>query len=322
MKKTISINISSTPFFIDEDAYQELKKYLKKLEDWFKGKDGGREVIDDIELRLSELFRDRINPKTEVITLVMVKEVIEIMGQPEEFIPDDSESFYSKDSQDEPVDEGYKYKRPKKFYRDMDNKVFGGICSGLAAYLNIDPVIIRILYILLSVGSFGLMLVIYIVLWLVVPVAVTPAQKLEMRGENVTVSSIEKTVKKQFKNAKDQVGKMKDSDSYKKGEKFINSMSKTDKTVLIIVATVVGLLLLNFMFFGNPAALHFSHFRLPTMFYFSPGIFPLLLVLLVLGLIFRSAFKGFLILILTIIALLLLFKFTGMIFSFPHYMMP
>jgi len=177
MKKTFTINISGMVFHIEEDAYEILKKYMVNIKDHFCDTEDGEEIISDIEFRLSELFTEKNDDS--VITLNKVGNVIKIMGEPEVF---DEESIITK-------------KLKKRLYRDPEHKVISGVCGGLAAYFDTDPVIIRLTIILLSFISFGIVLLAYFMLWIMLPKAITTTQKLEMRGENVTVKNIEKFFK-------------------------------------------------------------------------------------------------------------------------------
>jgi len=178
MKKTFTINISGTVFHIDEDAYEVLKKYMVDIKEHFCNSEDGKEIVSDIEYRLSELFTEK--DEDSVITLEKVGNVVEIMGEPDVF------------EEDIIIPEKIK----KRLYRDPEHKIISGVCGGLAAYFETDPAIIRLITILLSFISFGLVLIAYFVLWIMVKKATTTIQKLEMRGENVTVKNIEKFIKK------------------------------------------------------------------------------------------------------------------------------
>ncbi len=302
MNKVISIHIASTHFFIDEDAYTLLQDYLQKLERWFSGKEGGKEIVSDIESRLSELFGERIVHKNSVLSIAIVRELIQIMGQPEDFTNETADS-----SKEENTYTQEKIK--KQWFRDMDNRVLGGVCSGIAAYLNLDPVWVRIVFALLPFLSFGAIVPIYIVLWIAVPPAHTTTQKMQMRGENITISNIEKSIKEEFEKVKEQFSKT--------GKKY----SQRDKNIFTIVAVVVGLLLLTRIFGWNMSFVHPMNFHFPFVLPFAGGLFPLIMILLILGLIFRHALKGFLIAIVVLIILSILIKlFSGMFFFTPWFM--
>ncbi len=318
MKKVATINISSQSFFIDEDAFDRLDGYLKKLGDWFRPKEGGKEIIADIESRIRELFEQKIEPSTGVITLPMVEEVIGIMGQPEDFEEDADAEEQTRTAPGSPP----LFTPPRRrLYRDVENSVLGGVCSGIAAYFNLDPVLVRIIFAILPFLSFGVIIPIYIVLWIAIPPAVTTAQKLEMRGENITISNIEKTIKEEYEEVKKKFGRFKESPTYKKGESYIRNLRKRDRTVLIIVGVVVFVLLL-----GRGLHLPFNYVSIPPMNlhfpFFSwhfPGLFTIVILLLVMGLIFKTAMKGFLWLIVILLVGAALIKLFGFIIPVAFY---
>ena len=301
MKKTVNINLSGRVFYIDDDAFARLRQYLDKLEKYFKNKEEGQEIINDIESRIAELLGEYISNKSGVITLNMVEDVISKMGQPEDFEDEESETTNSQSSYANTFN-----KTRKRLYRDVDNRVLGGVCSGIAAYLNTDPVFIRIAFAIFLILSFGTSIPIYIILWIVIPAAITTAQKLEMRGENVTINNIEKAIRNEYEDVKKQFSKVKESNAYKKGESWWNKFSKSDKTVITIVAIIGAIILfgnlINFDMF-HPNFIHHVNFPFGhiQMFHF-PGIVVFAFILLFIGLIFKSLFK----IIVYIIAFMLL----------------
>ena len=214
MKKTFTINISGSIFHIDEDAYEKLQRYLHMLNRHFGAEIEGQEILQDIEARISELFLEKTGNKVEVITDTMVDEVIARMGKPEDFMePGEGES--SEKVKAEPAPQEGEQKIRRRLYRDGDNRILGGVCSGMGAYFNIDPVILRIIFVLVLFMG-GASVLIYLILWIVVPKAKTTAQRLEMRGKEATVSNIEKSIKEEvnevgesynkFMNAKNEKG--------------------------------------------------------------------------------------------------------------------
>jgi phage shock protein PspC (stress-responsive transcriptional regulator) len=186
MKKTININLAGFVFYIDEDAYETLQKYLNNIRTYLGNTEGREEIIDDIESRVAELFSEK---QKQVITLVEVKEIIEVMGQPEDYMTE--EEF-----------EETTFQQPnKRLFRDPDNTVLGGVCSGVGHYLKIDAVWIRLIF--LAMLWSGLSILFYFVLWAIIPKAETTAQKLEMKGKAATLSNIEDYVRKGYENVKD-----------------------------------------------------------------------------------------------------------------------
>ncbi len=200
MKKTLTVNISGQVYHIDEDGFEVLQNYLVTLKNHFKNQDGGQEIIDDIELRIAELFGERISSFKQVITIEDVDEVIEQLGQPFEM---DSDQAKGEESTKGSSFEGEK--KHRRFYRDSDRKVIGGVCSGISSYFNIDPVIVRIVFLLLLVFG-GSSFWIYVILWIAIPEAKTTVEKLEMSGEPVNVDNIEKKIKSEFDGIKSRIG--------------------------------------------------------------------------------------------------------------------
>lgn len=157
MKKTLNINLGGVPFIIDEDACEVLKNYLDDIASRLAEPD--REIIGDVEARMAEIFRNELSLRAQVVDLAMVNRAIAVMGRPEE--------FGEKKRIDE-IRSACPPPRPRKLYRNMDDKIIGGVCSGIADYLGVDATLIRIITVLL-VFMGGLSLWIYIILWIVIP---------------------------------------------------------------------------------------------------------------------------------------------------------
>lgn len=187
MKITVSINLGGYSFNIDEDAYSELKRYLKNLELHFAGEESSLEILSDIETRMAELFRTKLTTYKQVITIADVNQVISVLGTPEDISDNDSTSARDKFSSP-----GY-----HRMYRDPDHRLIGGVCSGIGAYWNIDPLIIRIVFVALTLAG-GIGAMVYLILYIVLPEAKTTAQKIEMKGEPVNIHNITESVKKEF----------------------------------------------------------------------------------------------------------------------------
>jgi phage shock protein PspC (stress-responsive transcriptional regulator) len=194
MNKTVNINLAGIFFHIDEDAYLKLQRYLDAIKRSFTDSQGRSEIVSDIEARIAELFTERVQNTKQVIGNKEVEDVITIMGQPEDYLVDD-EIF-----EDEPQQKQYASKRSsnsKKLYRDTDNSYVGGVSSGLGHYFGIDALWIRLIWVLLIFGA-GTGVLLYILLWIFVPEAITTSEKLQMKGEQVNISNIEKKIKDGF----------------------------------------------------------------------------------------------------------------------------
>jgi phage shock protein PspC (stress-responsive transcriptional regulator) len=201
MKKTVSVNLNGQVFSIDEDAYGKLNEYLQNIEQHFANENERKEIIADIEARIAELLQDKVTEYKQVINIADVESVIEVMGNPNDFAGEENEN--QEQNQNQQYDQYVNYKRYRRMYRDSDNRVIGGVCSGLGAYWAFDPSILRVIFVVLAIfGGSGL--VIYLILWIVLPEAKTTVQKLEMRGEPVNVSNIGNFVKEEFEHVKNQ----------------------------------------------------------------------------------------------------------------------
>lgn len=176
MKEITRIHIAKIPYDIEISAKKDLEQYLHTLESY--GSDD--EIINDIEIRMTELLEERGIKKGGVITKKDVGALKEQLGEPSEIMSEGDMAI------GEPVIEP----GTKKLFRDTDSPVLGGVLSGIAYFFGISPVWTRLLFIILALASFGTAFLVYIVLWIAVPPAKTAADKLQMRGRPVTVQSI------------------------------------------------------------------------------------------------------------------------------------
>lgn len=241
MNKTVNINLAGIFFHIDEDAYQKLQRYLEAIKHSFTDPQGRDEIIADIEARIAELFNERVENNKQVIRIKEVDDVISIMGQPEDYLVDD-EIF-----EDEPQT-SFKRKTSvsRKLFRDTDNSYVGGVSSGLAHYFGIDTIWIRLAWILLVLGA-GTGVLLYILLWVLVPEAKTTAEKIMMTGEPVNISNIEKKIKDGFENVTETVSDVAKnvsnsvSDAAKKidFQKQGNKIKSSSKTFFDTIAEII-----------------------------------------------------------------------------------
>ena len=199
MNKTHTINISGIIFHIDEFAYEKLKSYLTTIRSYFKDSDGRDEIMTDIESRIAEIFSSKVNNAKQVILMEDVDEMIAIMGNPEVFKNEDASENNTQQKQTDISSE--KYTGRRRVFRDPDDKVLGGVCKGIANYFNFDVIWLRLAF-LISFAFFGTGFLLYLILWIIIPKANTTAEKLEMRGEKVNISNIEKTLKEEMEDLK------------------------------------------------------------------------------------------------------------------------
>ncbi|MGZ3929943.1 MAG: PspC domain-containing protein, partial [Bacteroidia bacterium] len=250
MNKTVTINISGIIFHIEEDAYEKLSKYLSTIKGYFSSTDGGSEIMSDIEARIAEMLQAKTSAVKQVVLMSDVDAVIETMGKPEEFAGEgehasgqtshtESQSAYSSHDTIK-----------KRLFRDPDNKAIGGVCSGIAAYFDVDIVWIRLaMFLLIFFG--GLSLWVYIILWIVIPEAKTTAEKLAMHGEKIDINNISRAVKEEAEQLKNRVSTY--SNNIRNSgapQNFFDKLGNFLKDLIIIVskffARLIGLVLLIF----------------------------------------------------------------------------
>lgn len=195
MKKTLTVNLGGTVFHIDEDAYRLLDNYLSNLKMHFRKDVGADEIVEDIERRISELFSEKLTAGSQVITIADVEEVIVRMGKPEDMETEGEGSASSSQGSAHTGSSSWSTTSVnRRLFRNPDDKMLGGVVSGLALYLGWDVTLLRLLLFVILICGYGTLIPVYIVCWLIIPEARTAAEKLSMRGKAVTVENIGKTV--------------------------------------------------------------------------------------------------------------------------------
>ena len=298
MNKTVNINLAGIFFHIDEDAYLKLQRYLEAIKRSFTDSEGRSEIISDIEARIAELFTERVKNTRQVIGNKEVDDVITIMGQPEDYLVDD-EIF-----DDEPKQQYGTNKHnttSRKLYRDTDNSYVGGVSSGLGHYFGIDTLWIRLIWILLIFGA-GTGVLLYILLWCLIPEAITTSEKIQMTGEQVNISNIEKKIKDGFDSVSTAVqnvdfkkhgDKIKEgfdtvSDSLQEGVKKVNLSQQGDR-IKSSSSSLFDTLGTIFMFFLN---IFSKFFGVILIFIGAATLISLLISLLSVNLLDSISFPG------------------------------
>ncbi|MFN4234962.1 MAG: PspC domain-containing protein [Bacteroidia bacterium] len=262
MKKTVTVNIGGAFFHVDEDAYDILKKYLETIRGYFINTPGCDEIMADIESRIAEMFKEMQNATKEVITIDDVNAVITTMGKPEDYIDSDSGQESKSNETENKTSTSNSFKN-KRIYRDPDNRVLGGVCSGIGAYFGIDPVWIRIAFVIMFF-AFGTGPFLYLILWIIIPKAKTTAEKLEMRGEPVTAENIGKTIREEMEGVKDSFNNLSNDLKSKKTQSQLQSginrvvdfMGKLLCLILNVAGKIIGVafiiaaLFLTILFFS------------------------------------------------------------------------
>jgi phage shock protein PspC (stress-responsive transcriptional regulator) len=179
MKKIININLSGRVIPIEDSAYEQLQGYIESLRRYFANEEGRDEIINDIESRIAELMSEKVRKGADSITDADVNEIANSMGRPEDFEAEEvkeqapssskaSTTMNSSFNQQETQSQAQP-KAKRGLYRDTSDKFIGGVCSGIAAYLNIDPAIVRLLFVIITIGGFGLAILAYVIMWIVLP---------------------------------------------------------------------------------------------------------------------------------------------------------
>lgn len=203
MNKTVTVNIGGMVFHIEEQAYDQLKKYLEAIRGYFTSSDGRDEIIQDIESRVAEMFSERIGTSRQVVIASDVEHVINTMGRPEQVAGTDEENSENKSSSSSAgsTSEGRGYRR---LYRDPDDKVIGGVCGGISHYIGIDPIWLRLIF-AIAFFVMGTGLLLYILLLVIVPKAKSTTEKLEMKGQPINIDNIKKTIEEEVEDIKTRI---------------------------------------------------------------------------------------------------------------------
>ncbi len=240
MNQTININLAGMIFHVDENAFALLNDYIERLKRIFEPREGGNEIVQDVESRMAELFQEMLSDSKEVISEENVKQVIATLGNPEDYVDDDEDSEEAyKNTASSTEDK----KMPKRLFRNPDDKILGGVASGLAAYFGMDPVWVRLIIVALFLFN-GIGLIPYIILWIVIPEASTTAEKLQMKGEPINLSNIEKSVKDEINNVKEKVTDPSLSGKLKRGiEDIIDVILQIVKFIFSFIGKLLGIIL-------------------------------------------------------------------------------
>lgn len=265
MKKTLTVNLGGTVYHIDEDAYNLLDNYLNNLRYHFRKEEGADEIVRDMETRIAELFDEYIRTGLQVITVEQVEAVIARMGNPEDLNTDDDEE--KKETEQHAYDNG----PARRLFRNPDDRILGGVLSGLSAYFGWDVTWIRIGVLVLGCFVHGLILA-YLIAWIIIPLAKTATEKLQMRGEPINMENIGRTVTEGFDKVNDYVHSEKPrSFLHQLGNAIVKIAGFIIKFVLVLLAIcltpvlLVGLVVLfallmaaTGMLASVPAVLYYS----------------------------------------------------------------
>jgi phage shock protein PspC (stress-responsive transcriptional regulator) len=275
------MNLSGIIFHIEEDAYEKLNKYLSTIKGYFNATEGRDEIMGDIESRIAEMLQAKVSQTKQAVLLADVESIIAVMGKPEDFASENEQQETPKPQEEQ------NHRRYRRLFRDPDDKIVGGVCSGIANYFDIDPIWIRAAF-AIALFVFGSGVLLYLVLWVIMPEAKTIAEKLQMRGEKVDINSIGKAVNEEFSDVKRRMNKFGERmSSPESRERFRdttrslgNDLGHALKSILSVVGKVfsiiflvLGVILLtgllaaifgkgNFMVFDDDSPVRFSIYEI------------------------------------------------------------
>lgn len=251
MNKTVNINLGGLFFHIDEDAFQKLNRYFDAIKRSLSNSSGQDEIMKDIEIRVSELFSQRKETDKQVITLKDVDAMIAVMGQPEDYRIEEEEGKTSQNNNTNYT------KSSKKLYRDIDNNILGGVAAGLGHYFGVDSLWIRLALVLIVIAGVGFPIFLYFLLWILIPKAQTTTEKLQMTGEPITISNIERKVREEFATFSD---KVENADYEKMGnqvktgaEKVGSAVGEVFMSIFSLFAKLIGafILIMSLLILGS-----------------------------------------------------------------------
>jgi phage shock protein PspC (stress-responsive transcriptional regulator) len=241
MKRTLSIQLGHRIFQMDDLAYERLKIYLESIEQVLRLDSHKDEIIADIEMRVGEIFDERLANSQRAIDLKDVLEMIGVMGQPEQYAMEEDKKveFEDTDRVTDHLQHDY-----REIYRDTQDSIIGGVCSGLSHYLRWDPLVLRIVLVILMFLSFGTAFIAYLIAWALIPPAHTTAERLRMRGSEVNLENIQKMVKDESLRAAENVKRwsrqMRDNER-ESGRPFVSGIGKMIVVVLGGICLLFGL---------------------------------------------------------------------------------
>ncbi|MEI6310648.1 MAG: PspC domain-containing protein [Bacteroidota bacterium] len=254
MKTTVNINLNKQAFIIDEDAFHKLNSYIQNIKARFNNEVEANEVIEDIEARIAELFSKKTNTLKPIVDINMVDDIIQKLGRPEDIFMEDEAETKQNNASQSTINRGSR-KLNRKLFRNPDDKKLAGLISGISLYLGFEDttisriVVIATILLLMFVtkGSvLPLSIIIYIILSMVIPLANTASEKLQMRGEDVNLNNIKNNVVNEMNKGVNQASNL--------GQKIVSSSRSGIKDFF----SILGKLIAGCFVFSNITSLFFS----------------------------------------------------------------
>lgn len=246
MNKTLTVNIGGMVFHIEEQAYEKLRNYLEAIRGYFTSSDGRDEIIQDIESRIAEIFTERIGNTRQVVLPEDVEFVMESMGRPEQVAGKEPSGGMNPSA--EAGERGY-----RRLYRDGDDKVIGGVCSGISHYVGLDPVWLRLIF-AAALFIWGSGVLLYLILLIIIPKAKTASEKLEMKGQPVNIDTIKKTIEEEVEEIRSRISG--NTSNQRKGRTVIANFFDAIGSILVagirfiggFIGIIFGIVILSVLF--------------------------------------------------------------------------
>ena len=258
MKKNITVNIFGTLYPIDEDAYELLQKYNDNMRRYYSQREGGDEIADDVEMRVAELLTELRQSGVQAITIEHITEIINRIGDPQQMDEEPTSGTtpppYENTTSNEQTNTNSAFNatppppyndngsESKKLFRDPEDRILGGVLSGLSHYLGIkDPLILRIIVVVLFFASFSSLAILYIIGWILIPEATTPEDRLRMHGKPVTAKAINEELMRGVNSAKEFVNKPQTQDAAR------GCLSVCVKIIAVFAAIIAGIIIISLL---------------------------------------------------------------------------
>jgi phage shock protein PspC (stress-responsive transcriptional regulator) len=276
MKKNFSVNIQGRIFHMDEDAYELLDQYFAYLDESFQSEPDKEVIIEDFRKRISLMLWEETKPD-HIVSLQHVEKILARFGY---FNEQETKTHHHSGGA-----------RPKRLFRDPDNRILGGVCGGIAKYLNIDPLIVRIVFAVMAfVFATGILM--YIIMWIIVPIPQSPIDRLFMSGDNISADKVKDLLKKEFKEVEKGFENLKKKGLNKESigdiEHSLRDFLKASTVFRIISGSFLMALALFFLtglvitlsapvYFGNFNGVELTSFNQIGMVFYGSPVFGILL---------------------------------------------
>ncbi len=210
MNKIHHINLGAYPFAVNDDAFLMLDEYMSKLDLQFKRSEGYKEIMEDIESRIAELFKEYLGQQ-QIVTMEHVEKMIQVMGTADKMSDKGAEDAFE-------YGQNWNYHTGKRLFRDPYDKKIAGVCSGIAHYFGIeDPTWVRVAFVFFGMWGFGILL--YLILMFIMPIAYSSSDRLAMKGKPINIQNIAEKVEEEIDEMSDRFDQWRDKWKRKKNRK-------------------------------------------------------------------------------------------------------